>query len=496
MCLKNIKFAQNAYGRRRVAPIRICCVYITTLHVHRRSNIFRVSSAQDTQDLQVQCDRPSATVLYAAKPAKYFEYSSANSMGYIRLLCVALLLLLQVGVASTQPGDFSSPEDDLLQSIHKSGCASGNPLDLQAMACTQEGLQEFIDACNSIAGSRAGGTAGSLDHSWGTGLIAVLELCQASLSHTPMPPAAFDEPDAEAQPTEPRHDSAAVPTAAAEAATAADCKATPVSTATGTAGHRSSSRASLPSLQLVGSQEKLARLITSDSSDWALPAFLGLSYRYGLHDDQYWAGKNGSYARSPSSAPKELGEAAKYLSLASQRLAQDFANQGKFALSAPHAQLINRQTMTQIFVEGGMMLQFVGDWHAWDAMNTLGAEVGVYPSRWQRPTMQHIEGLRARPIWTGAAFQAATKILEDTGNFADIKGESMAAMAAFFASKDPAAIHDEARVAASRLWQTEDRGLHHAVTWHELALFVRRLFFAPFFFCLFFCALFVRRLCR
>ena len=77
--------------------------------------------------------------------------------------------------------------------------------------------------------------------------------------------------------------------------------------------------------------------------------------------------------------------------------------------------------MKQFFTEGATMLTFAGDWDAYHTCNALGAEIGIYPSRWQRPSHHHSPWLKAMPIWTGEAFADATAVLEDPVNFAALK---------------------------------------------------------------------------
>ena len=245
--------------------------------------------------------------------------------------------------------------------MHKSGCTGLELIKHTVMAqtrCSADVLEGHLAACEALYEAQGG------DH-WGSGLMAVFELYLAYLT-------AFS---GGAETITSRN------TPVAGACTGGDCPA-----------EHADDGGAAPAGSIGAARLTLEAATDEDEDDWALPAFLGMSHRFELDDAQFWAGKNGSYAGDPSSAPEPIVLSAIYLQLSVERLSRDFANQGRFALSAPHAQLIDSGMMKEIFVEGALMVMMLGDWDAWNEMNIAAAKVGVFPSRclYRRPAFAGI----------------------------------------------------------------------------------------------------------
>ena len=79
-------------------------------------------------------------------------------------------------------------------------------------------------------------------------------------------------------------------------------------------------RVAWPALQAI------AAIIEGDAEEWALAAFLAISYAHDMLEPEWWRAKNGTFARDPASASRALVLSTKYTKLVS-----------------PHAEIINAQ---------------------------------------------------------------------------------------------------------------------------------------------------------
>eukprot|EP00929_Paragymnodinium_shiwhaense_P041820 TRINITY_DN21715_c0_g1_i3.p1 TRINITY_DN21715_c0_g1~~TRINITY_DN21715_c0_g1_i3.p1 ORF type:complete len:368 (-),score=48.84 TRINITY_DN21715_c0_g1_i3:604-1707(-) len=208
-----------------------------------------------------------------------------------------------------------------------------------------------------------------------------------------------------------------------------------------------------------------------------------------------WYTRGGQPGCAVMSAPDRASNTDQLMLDAARRILKDSRTQA-WAQASAAAAIPDGQWLKMLINEGAKLQQYVGRSADWDEMHSIGASVGVWKDKWQRPTKDFIPDLRAIAVWSIEDVPAASKGIEEGENVEAIRGESLTSLNDFLGTlkngrSGPAiqisdsipkshAIKKYDEESRQKLmsgkWVTEERGLHYAnADWHELQLYLSGL---------------------
>eukprot|EP00928_Gymnodinium_smaydae_P016804 TRINITY_DN16357_c0_g8_i1.p1 TRINITY_DN16357_c0_g8~~TRINITY_DN16357_c0_g8_i1.p1 ORF type:complete len:465 (-),score=57.64 TRINITY_DN16357_c0_g8_i1:140-1534(-) len=234
---------------------------------------------------------------------------------------------------------------------------------------------------------------------------------------------------------------------------------------------------------------RLLKARMKDTEDFVSPGYVGLFEWFNNITAAQQIDAQRGYFVERKNAPVQLLHASKLLLEAVRRIEQD-SKKRSWSSAAPQALLADRSWLRLVVNEGAKLQQYVGYPQRWDEIHTVGALVHVWKDRWQRPTQEFVEGLKAMPMWDVSQFPESYRRLERKDDFETVAKEVVTSLEKFLLT--PAAkgdsplqptkgmpkVHaiekfnrDGDRIARSGEWVTEDRGLHRSKSWYEMTLF-------------------------